>query len=251
MKYVVANWKQNKSIKEAFYWLEAYKESNPSLPSEVSVVIAPPFTLLAQMRWFVQTKDIPVLLAAQDISAHEDGAFTGEVGVAQLSDYIDAVIIGHSERRMYFGENNTSVAQKVAQTIENDLHAFVCIADQVTADGQVPSEKIDVEKSWYQEQITSVFSQISESNYHNVTLVYEPISAISTFGGVPLTADQTVTAIKDIQSLVSEDVAVMYGGSVTADNIATYWPLDGVSGVMPGGASLKTNDFLAIIQGTN
>ncbi len=246
MKYIVANWKQHKTEEEAVAWLHDIKESAPSVPAHI--VVAAPFPLLPVMRETIDMLELPIGLAAQDISAYPDGAYTGEVGVQQLKYLVDSVIIGHSERRMYFGDTNTIVAQKVAQALDGNLRCFVCIADQITSEGRVPQEAVDVNDGWFEAHITSILEHVSREARENIMLVYEPISAISTFGGKPLTAEQCAESLERVSSIAGTDIPVLYGGSVNAENIRTYWHLVEVAGAMPGNASLSAQDFAALLH---
>ncbi|MCA9389798.1 triosephosphate isomerase [candidate division WWE3 bacterium] len=246
MRYIVANWKQNKNIQQALAWLTAFKDSSFTLPNDIVVVVAAPYPLLPQMRKYIDEENIPLKLAAQDISAHASGAFTGEVGGEQLQSIVDCVIIGHSERRMYFSESNDSVKEKVAQAHAFGLGTFVCIADQIHEDGTVPETKQEVPDEWFEQQVNCVFDEGVQPD--KLVFVYEPISAISTFGGQPLTGTEAVSALERVSNVSQEKVLVMYGGSVNADNIGEYWPYPIVAGVMPGGASLDIRSFLDILE---
>lgn len=247
MKYVVANWKQHKTEQDAAHWLHELKAAIVALPQDVHVVVAAPYPLLPVMRETIDMIELPIGLAAQDVSAYPDGAYTGEVGGAQLQYLIDSVIIGHSERRMYFGDDNQTVAEKVARACEFGLTCFVCVADQITQTGSVPKEPLTVESDWFTQHVESAFEKISADNKKNIVLVYEPISAISTFGGQPLTKDECAAALQNVQQLAGIDVPVMYGGSVSADNVLEYWGLQEVAGIMPGNASLAPEDFIALL----
>jgi triosephosphate isomerase len=248
MRYIVANWKQFKTSEEAVAWLEAFNQAKAVIPDQTTIVVAAAFVLLPTLRKYIDDHRLPIELAAQDLSPKDEGAFTGEVGAKQLKEYVQHVIIGHSERRMYFGETNQFVALKVRQALDQGLHAFVCIADQVYEDGRVPREKIEVKEAWFTQQITTIFEGIDPTRRNRVTLVYEPISAISTFGGQPLTGTQAVEAINAIKEIVAHKNEVMYGGSVNPANIREYWPFPEVAGVMPGGASLAVQEFLNVLN---
>ena len=250
MKYIVANWKQHKNEHEAVYWLQQVHPAASQHAADIAVIVAAPYTLLPVMRERIDISSLDIGLAAQNISQFSTGAYTGEIGGEQLKSLVNFCIIGHSERRMYFGENNDAVAAKVQRAVEADIRPFVCIADQVRKDGTVPVEKIEVDETWFSDQVSAVFSLLDASDHNKVTLVYEPISAISTFGGTPLTADQCAEHIATIQGLVAEDIAIMYGGSVNPENIHTYWDLDVVAGVMPGGASLQPENFIKLFHRT-
>lgn len=248
MRYIVANWKQYKTIDEARGWLSAFKQAHPQIPSDVTVVVAAPFVLLPDMKRYIEEQSIPVELGAQNVSPKDEGAFTGEVGAKQLKDLVQHIIIGHSERRMYFGETNQFINLKVQQALEYGMHPFVCIADQVLEDGRVPRQKTTISQEWFVQQIRSVFEGVEVSQIPNITLVYEPISAISTFGGQPLTGQQAVEAINDVATHASDNVAIMYGGSVNSQNIREYWQYSEIAGVMPGSASLAVQEFLELVN---
>lgn len=246
MKYIVANWKQNKTIPQAIEWLKSFKQADVPDLSDIKIIIAAPFTLLPDMKKYIDAESLPVSLGAQDISPKSEGAYTGEVGGPQLKELVEYVIIGHSERRMYFGETNQFVSLKVEQALAHGITPFVCIADQVFEDGRVPRSKIDVSPQWFSSQIETVFAQVA--NKTDVVLVYEPILAISTFGGQPLTGEEARTALQGVKSIAGESVLVMYGGSVNKDNIKEYWTSDVVAGGMPGAASLEVDSFVGLLR---
>lgn len=200
---IAGNWKSNKTAAEAKEWLEKFtvKEGN--------IVLCVPYTLLSTMRGG------PFQLGAQDVSPFEEGAYTGEVSARQIKELADWVIIGHSERRKYFGETDDLLAKKAAMAKAAGLRIIFCVPDEKTA---VP-QGVDV-------------------------VAYEPVWAIGTGkSDSPENANIVITAIK----AKSQVATVIYGGSVTAENVAGFISQPSVDGVLPGGASLDPEKFARLI----
>ena len=136
MKYIIGNWKCNKSEKEVREWFERlaqkYSESQVNIEN-LTFAVAPPFVYLPLAKSLIDKLKLPIKLAAQDVSPFEDGAYTGEVSAKQLAQYVTYVIVGHSERRRYFTETDEQIAQKVEQLEKANLIPILCIQDEHTA----------------------------------------------------------------------------------------------------------------------
>lgn len=208
--FVAGNWKSNKTILEAKLWIEQFKA--PSLSS----VLCVPFTLLSFLHDEIRSRKLPIQLGAQDVSPYPDGAYTGAVSARQLKELCEWVIIGHSERRKYFGETDAVLAQKVDQAKDAGLKIIYCVQDEKTA---VP-DGVDV-------------------------VAYEPIWAIGTGKtDVPENANAVTGAIKKRTRVET----VIYGGSVTAENVGSFVKERDIDGVLPGGASLDPEKFYRLIE---
>jgi len=208
---IAGNWKSNKTAGEAIEWLGNFK-----LETQAQVILFIPFTLLFPLKQEILRLQIPIQLGAQDISPFPDGAYTGEVSARQIKELADWVIIGHSERRKYFRETDEVLAQKVGQAKSAGLHIVYCVPDQETA---IPPG-VDA-------------------------VAYEPVWAIGTGkSDTPDNASQVTRMIK-AKSNIS---VVIYGGSVTPDNVASFVSQEAIDGVLPGGASLDPEKFASLIR---
>jgi triosephosphate isomerase len=208
---IIANWKSNMTQKEAVLWIEQMKQLLSQ--TQKKVVICPPFTLLSS---FFQHNITTISLGAQDISPLGMGAYTGEVNGEQIKEFASYVIIGHSERRKYFKEDDEMLTQKVDMAKKSELIPVFCVQG---SDTFIPE---------------------------GVTIVaYEPIWAIgSGKAESPDEANEVAKAIKQKTSVAT----VLYGGSVTGDNVHSFTEMSDLSGVLVGGASLDPQKFSHIIS---
>lgn len=213
--YIIANWKSNKTQKESQDWLSAYKEL--SFPDDKEVIVCPPFTLLATSAWFLNSNSLSLKLGAQNVSAFLAGSYTGEIYAEQVKEYAAYTIIGHSERRNLFHESNEEIEQKVTNAKAAGLEVIFCVQDQNTPIPQA------------------------------VTIVaYEPVSAIGS--GNPDTPENAVIVAKAIKEKNPQVRSILYGGSVTAENVNSFTSQKEISGVLVGKASLDPQSFQGIIQ---
>ncbi len=199
---------------EALAWLQAMQESLST--TEKQVVLCPPFTLLSAMHKEISQKHIQIQLGAQDISPFEKGAYTGAVNGKQIAEFAQYVIIGHSERRNYFFESDEQIAKKVALAKQVNLITIECVQGEET----VIPEGVNI-------------------------VAYEPISAIGS--GKPESPSQANSVALAIKKKSAVPL-VLYGGSVTAENVHEFTQMDGIDGVLIGGASLHPHEFSQIIH---
>lgn len=220
-KLVVANWKANKNLEEAQRWVQEFQHAEKRDGRQY--VVCPPYPLLP---FILDLTKEEVAIGVQDMSPFGAGAYTGEVAPynLQLLD-IQYAIVGHSERRRYFHENCTIVAQKVTQALDFGITPIVCLdRDQIEEQAQA----------------------LSNEERARVIVAYEPIHAISTFGGQQDPIDMTLEAIADIREAFGAATTVLYGGSVDPDSSIIYLSEASIDGVLVGNASLEAAEFVRL-----
>ena len=219
------------------------------MPKDVKaeVVIAPVFPYLSTA--VEMTKGTAIHVAAQNMHWEENGAFTGEVSPAMLVDIgVTHVILGHSERRTYFNETDETVNKKTKAALAHNLTPIVCCGETLE------QREEGIMQSWIEGQIENALKGISEADIIKVVIAYEPIWAIGTGKTASAAQAEEVCAIirKKLAALygaaAAEDVSVLYGGSVKGGNVAELTGSADIDGGLVGGASLKADDFLAIIN---
>lgn len=246
-KIVAGNWKMNNDILQTEALLNELLAKKPA-GIIAKIVVAPSFVNLYAAVQLTAGTD--VIVAAQNMHQAESGAYTGEVSAAMLKSInINTVILGHSERRAYFGETNSLLAEKVNTALKHNFSIIFCFGEEL-ADRQSGNHFNVVEQ-----QLTEGLFHIQQSEWKNIVLAYEPVWAIGT--GETASPDQAQEMHAFIRSLVNKnagsDIAdatsILYGGSVKPDNAREIFSKPDVDGGLIGGASLKANDFLEILQG--
>ena len=243
---IAGNWKLFKTINEAS---EMLNELKPLVANNngVEIVIAPVFTVINRLA--VMAEGSNVKLAAQDCYWKEEGAFTGEVAPHMLKDAgCSHVIIGHSERRQYFGETDETVNKKSKAAIAAGLIAIVCVGESL-AERESHSTFGVIEK-----QIVGALTEFSEDLLANVIIAYEPVWAIGT--GVTASDEQAQEVHLFIRGVIAkvfgqgaaEAMRIIYGGSVKPDNVKGLMSQHDIDGALVGGASLKADSFAAIVN---
>jgi triosephosphate isomerase len=245
-KFIAGNWKMNtRSIDGEL--LAAAVVKGIGTETRVTVAVCPPFPFL--MRVGQAVKGTPVALGAQNCYPKDDGAFTGEVSPAMLVDVgCTYVIVGHSERRQYFSETNDFINSKAIAALKAGLKVILCIGETLE------ERKANRTEAVLDSQLMGSLAGITAEQLKNMVLAYEPVWAIGT--GVNATPQQAQDAHAFIRKRVSQMVGdtaaqalvIQYGGSVKADNAATLLSQPDVDGALVGGASLKAEDFLAIVK---
>ena len=216
--YLVANWKSNKTVPEAKEWILAFGHllSDKKIPTNVTIILCAPFTVSALLQEEITTLHVPIHLGVQTISSYPSGAFTGEVSAQMVKGLVEYVLIGHSERRRYFHETDEELFNKSKEASDNGLKIIYCVEG---ADQAVPSEAVAV--------------------------LYEPKSAI----GSGISEDPIISAhMCEKISEKNNHVPVLYGGSVTEKTMNGFISQASISGVGVGGASLKPEQFIQLIE---
>jgi triosephosphate isomerase len=242
---IAGNWKMNTTINEA---VKLVGKMRPLLDSinNVEKIVCPPFVSLAAVRETLKGSSIK--LGAQNMYFEEKGAYTGEISPLMLAGLCEYVILGHSERRQYFGETNEIVNKKIRAALKVGLKPILCVGE---SPAQYEAGKTDAVVN---DQITGSLKDIAASN--NLVISYEPIWAIGT--GKAATGEQANQVIGFIRKIVarlygddfSQSLRILYGGSMTADNIAEFIGQNEIDGGLVGGASLKVDEFVKIITKT-
>ena len=243
-KFVCGNWKMHKTAREAAELIAELRKLVDRAPAQVAV--APPFTALSAAKQALQGS--PIQLFAQNCHHEKQGAFTGEVSPLMLKDAgCDGVILGHSERRQYFGETDEWVAKKERSALSEGLHPIVCVGETL--------QEREGGKTWevVSRQVRAALSGLDGGQLRRITLAYEPVWAIGT--GKTATAAQAQEVHGQIRGLlrelggvaVADAVRIQYGGSVKPDNARDLLSQPDVDGALVGGASLKAADFAAIV----
>ncbi len=243
---VVANWKLNKTVGEAVEFTSALKGMVSDVRG-VEVVVAPAFTALNAVASTLGGSNIR--LSAQDVFWEDNGAFTGEISPAMLKDAgCEYVIIGHSERRLYFGETNDSVNRKVKAALRCDLKPIVCVGESLEDREAGRTESV------IEDHVRNGVAGVSAESMQSTVIAYEPVWAIGT--GVTATPDQAQSAQQFIRSLLSklysvdlaDRVRIQYGGSVKPENTSELMTQPDVDGALVGGASLEVESFAQIVK---
>jgi triosephosphate isomerase len=242
---IAGNWKMHTTVGEAIELVLKMRFGLDRIDN-VDKVICPPFISLDALR--TRLEGSTVKLGAQDLHYEEKGAFTGEISPQMVADLCEYVIVGHSERRRYFNETIEVVDKKVRAALKVGLKPILCV-------GESPEEN---KAGKTEEVLTEQLSSPSARLYYlgGIVIAYEPIWAIGT--GVAATgkvANQTIGFIRrhiaeKLGKSIAQEARILYGGSVTADNIAEFIRQPEIDGALVGGASLKASEFLSIVKQT-
>ncbi|MFC1905769.1 triose-phosphate isomerase [Chloroflexota bacterium] len=242
---IAGNWKMNTNIEQALTLVKAMKTDLDKLTG-VEKVLCPPFVSLSAINELI--KNTSVSLGAQNMYFKDKGAYTGEISPFMLSDLCEFVILGHSERRQYFGETDDLINKKIQVALEFGLKPILCIGESLIENETNRTEEVITK------QITADLAEIKP----NIQLVmaYEPIWAIGT--GKAATGKQASATITIIRNTIAnlwgtksaEALRILYGGSVTGENIAEFIKEPEIDGALVGGSSLKADDFISIVNQT-
>ena len=243
---IAGNWKMNMSIEESKGFVSEFLTlvNDDGAIEKVDICIATPYLQLATVASSLEAT--PIIVAAQNVSEHDSGAYTGEISSKMLKEVgITTALVGHSERRQYFGDTDESVALKTAKALENSITPIVCIGE--TKEERESNKTKDVIKK----QVLAVFSKVDDAT--KIIIAYEPVWAIGT--GLTATSEQAQEVHAFIRSLVkerygeaaSEKVRILYGGSANPKNIEELLSQPDIDGGLVGGASLKADSFSQMV----
>ncbi len=214
--WIIANWKSNKNIEESLEWIA---QVGPQVPKKdnLKVVVCPMVSCLEEVKKTIQVGGFSLMVGSQDLSPFNNGAYTGEEPATALKQFINLAILGHSERRQNFGETDEMVALKTQQAVDNGIISLVCVQG---VDTPIP-----------------IGCKL---------VAYEPVFAIGT--GNPDTPENASQVAADLKQKYGQDLEVLYGGSVTSENVKAFINQPNISGVLIGKASLNTDEFIRIVN---
>jgi triosephosphate isomerase len=248
VQIAAANWKMNLSYSEAETLLDKLVGEHYALTENQKVVFAVPAPYLIMANGKVANQP-QMFIAAQNVYSKKSGAFTGENSVSMLQSIgVDHVIIGHSERREYFGETNQLLAEKINTCLEADITAIFCCGEAL------PIREVNQQNSFVSRQLEESLFQLSSEQIVKVVIAYEPIWAIGTGKTASSQQAQEMHAFirseleKKYGNEVAQSISILYGGSVKASNAKEIFSQPDVDGGLVGGASLIAEEFIAIIK---
>ncbi|MEG2070039.1 MAG: triose-phosphate isomerase [Bacteroidales bacterium] len=248
-KLVIGNWKMNKSFEEAEELICGIEEALEGYNLQTEVVLCPPLVYMELIGDHADEEEAKFYAGAQNCSEYENGAYTGEISAEMLASLgISFCIVGHSERRKYFHETDEIIAKKVIQLLKNDVSPVLCCGELLEERKNGEHFKV-VEK-----QLTQTVFSLSKDDFERIIIAYEPVWAIGT--GETATPAQAEEMHAFIRSLIEKkygtemayNTYILYGGSCNAQNAIELFSQDDVDGGLIGGASLKAEDFVAIIE---
>ena len=243
---IAGNWKMNNTVSDVKPFMEEIKPLLPT-PKPCDIVLCAPAVMVPAMIKF--GKECKISGGAQDVSAYEKGAYTGEVSATQLADIgTKYCIVGHSERRQYHGESDMLVNAKAKALIAKNITAIVCVGESLE------QREADLTLEYIAYQVKAALSGISASELHKVVIAYEPIWAIGT--GRTATAEQAEEVCESIRAVIrkmygaraARALSILYGGSMNAKNAEELLAQPDIDGGLIGGASLKPADFATIVK---
>ncbi len=243
---VAGNWKMNKTVAEARDLVNTMKSPLGAV-ADVEKVMCPPYMALMAVASLLEGSAIGV--GAQNLYWEEKGAFTGEVAPNMVKEFCQYVIIGHSERRTYFGETDETVNKKVVAALKHGLTPIVCVGETLSQyESGLTAEVV-------QRQIKGGFAGIDPASAAKIVVAYEPVWAIGT-GKASSRENANYVHQKVIRPALSElfgangaeVIRILYGGSVTASNASEFFAYTDIDGALVGGASLKPDEFVAITK---
>jgi triosephosphate isomerase len=244
--FVAGNWKMNKTVAEARDLISKLSEPLREI-ANVEKVLCPPFTSLSVLSTMLTGSGVG--LGAQNMHWEEGGAFTGEIAPGMVKEFCNYVIIGHSERRAYFGETDENVNRKLLAALKLDLTPIVCVGETLEQyESGLTSEVV-------RRQIRHGLADTDSTNARRIVVAYEPVWAIGTGKAssgenANEVLEQVIRpALSDLVGVgTAQSLRILYGGSVTASNASEFFTQPEIDGALVGGASLKADEFLAITK---
>ena len=248
--FVAGNWKMNNTISEAHQLATDLIRELEEIES-VDIVLCPPFTALKSLKELVSNTNIK--LGAQNMHWKTTGAFTGEISPLMIAELCRYVIIGHSERRAYFGEIDETVNEKIKSALSHNIIPIMCFGE--TLDENEAGKTEEVVNRQVKNGLAGIDPEMIIGNNVSLVLAYEPVWAIGT--GKAATVEDAASVIGNVVrpclvsifgAELSKRVQVLYGGSVNGDNAGEFFSIDDIDGALVGGASLKAEEFIKIVR---
>ena len=244
--FVAGNWKMNKTVAEARELVTLMSAPLREIV-DVEKVLCPPFTSISSVAAMLAGSDIG--LGAQNLHWEEKGAFTGEIAPNMVKEFCNYVILGHSERRAYFGETDETVNRKLRAALKFDLTPIVCVGETLDQYESGLTEEV------VRRQIKFGLADIDSAHAARIVVAYEPVWAIGT-GKASSAENANNVHAKYIRPALgelfgeknAEAIRILYGGSVTAANASEFFAMSDIDGALVGGASLKVDEFVAIVK---
>lgn len=245
-KIIAGNWKMNKTVAEALTLVEGIATDLADCV-DVEVVVCPPFTSLKSVSDVLA--DTQIKLGSQNMSNQDNGAYTGEISHTMLRElYVKYVILGHSERRSYYGETDKIVNSKVKKALANSLRPIVCVGETLDQREAGDTEKV------VESQVRGSLADITAEQFENVVIAYEPVWAIGT--GKTATTEQAQEVHKFIRGVIADMVGekaakglrIQYGGSMKPSNAKELLSQPDIDGGLIGGAALEARSFIDIVK---
>ena len=243
--FVAGNWKMYTTTTEAEKLVLEMLDKLDRIKG-VEKVLCPPFVSLVALSMMLQNSSL--MLGAQNMYFETEGAYTGEISPIMLSELCEFVILGHSERRWYFGETDEIVNKKVKAALANKLQPILCVGERLA------EKEADKTEDVINRQVTAALKSLGPVS--NLVIAYEPVWAIGT--GKAASGEQAAATIQFIRDVlaklwnrsIAQDLRILYGGSVTSANIAEFISHPEIDGALVGGASLKAEEFVGIVKQT-
>jgi len=243
-----ANWKMNLTLQQGEQLLDAILAKTTSLKEDQQVVFAVPFPYLAAAQQKIAGKQ-NIFIAAQNVYSKKSGAYTGEVSVEMLNSLqIPFVVLGHSERREYFNETNQQLAEKLNIALAHNITPIFCCGEPLSV------REAETQNDYVAQQLEESLYHLSEEQIQKIVIAYEPIWAIGTGKTASSAQAEEMHAFIRLQledkygKEIADNITILYGGSVKASNAKELFSQPDVDGGLVGGASLITDEFVAIIQ---
>jgi len=230
MTYLVANWKSHFSNTQSLIWLKEVEKLTSTISSNLKVIICLPFTDLPEFNRHLNFSKTPFFVGAQTVSSYPAGKHTGDITASMLSELVTYCLVGHSERRSNFKESSQDVAKQCQRLLKQNITPIIC-----------------VDEPYIDEQIKELF--LSNIPLSRCIFAYEPVSAIGS--GRPESPENAGKVIAQITLLTNGDSPVLYGGSVSPENILNFTSRPDISGVLVGTNSLKPSIFSQLIKLSN
>jgi triosephosphate isomerase len=246
-KIVAGNWKMNTNVSEAVELAKGIRDRVSEVPSSVKLIVAPPFTNITSVCDILS--GTPVAVSSQNCADHDKGAYTGEVSAAMVASCgCKYVILGHSERRQYYGETSEKIVEKMKLAFANGLDVILCIGENL--EEREAGKQDEVTKK----EVEDVLFQFTAEDMAKVVVAYEPVWAIGT--GKTATNEQAEEIHKHVRKViadhfgkeVADNMTILYGGSCKPSNAKELFACPDIDGGLIGGASLKPDDFIAIAK---